>query len=174
MTPSGLSGACGTEDGREGRGAYAPGEDARQEDVAALVKRLRAAVGPDRDLDLMCWAVLQGHAFNLQTMTVPVKLCDGPIVNYRVGSGVISVAPATLSVPHYTSSIDAALTLFPEGWIALTMTIRERQTATVTTGHPYEVVPGATAPLALCIAALLARGVSPAAKQPPAITGKDG
>jgi len=98
MTPSGLSGACGTEDGREGRGAYAP-EDGKWE------------IWRDRCYYEM-WAVRPVGSRNFY------------------------------ETAHFSHREDAeAFTL-------------------------GELDPGPTG--------VFIRGVSPAAKQPPAITGKDG
>lgn len=66
-----------------------------------LIERLEKATGPSRELDGALFEIATGKSpyFN----TVP----------YRAGG-----APQRkmMSVPAYTESIDAALTLVPEGW----------------------------------------------------------
>ena len=73
----------------------------------------------------------------------------------------------TASCPHYTTSLDAALTLVPEGWaFRLTRTTGGECEATVhdagNRGVPcrYEEQISSNLPMALCIAALRARQVS--------------
>ncbi len=66
-----------------------------------------------------------------------------------------------MKAPRYTTSIDAALTLVPEGWAYQLNMLFEpncRQEAIVWTPSNLSPVSGAhTMPLALCIAALKAR-----------------
>lgn len=63
-------------------------------------------------------------------------------------------------LPPYTTSADAALTLVPEGWSVLLAIGPKRSLATVhteplgTEGVWFDSRPGATPPLAICIAAL--------------------
>lgn len=68
-----------------------------------LIKRLEAATGPDRELDadIFC-AVNPGYSVYLAE--------DGTWECMKSGEY------GPLVAPHYTSSIDAALTLVPDGW----------------------------------------------------------
>ena len=106
-----------------------------------LIERLEAATGPDRDLDIAIWR-----------------------------AGLRPDAPATF-VPlpwlhNYTSSIDDALTLVPEGWKWSLFSADDRAKACAyivpAMGRlPWpewvEDIHAATPALALCIAALKAR-----------------
>lgn len=92
-----------------------------------LITRLESADGPDRELDAM--------------------------IQHRITSGV--GCGAAQDAPRYTASIDAALTLVPDGW---DWELYPREAALI---HPD--LPGAdvfadaaTPALALCIAALRA------------------
>jgi hypothetical protein len=119
-----------------------------------LIKRLEAATGPDRELDCRLWCALVDHSdFDLFRRVVP------GFYQWRAA--------------HYTASIDAALSLVPEGWffdirirpqsvdrparalpqngrsIVHTPERRGRYMAARSCIHPR---------LAICIAALRARG----------------
>ena len=83
--------------------------------LGALVERLEAAVGPDRELDgRIYWATNRKSAERAywQTTTgTPRALSD----EYPPrGLGTYNIETVT---PRYTSSIDSALTLVPEGQI---------------------------------------------------------
>lgn len=109
-----------------------------------LIARLEAAEGPDRELDAEIENLLAGGS-------------DRDL-EYIVSNGVED----TTAPPRYTASIDAALTLVPEGWTWGIMHCA---------GAPPEVcfyravcgvyssivAVAATPALALCIAALKAR-----------------
>jgi hypothetical protein len=136
-----------------------------------LIARLRAATGPDRELDAAIEAMLDGPA---------VRAAGGDIIANEAGicrwqeppphgSGTGQWRAARL---RYTGSLDAALTLVPEGW---TWHAGRHETgcghAYMHNGKPHFVgvaaVPNptrrssevrATTPaIALCIAALRAR-----------------
>lgn len=101
----------------------------KSDDLASLIERLERASGPDRELDIdICTAI-----------------------------GKTRLAPGFQTAPHYTSSIDAALTLVPDGWIAVVST---NGMASVENKNKKNLVNGpasATPAIALCIAALRAR-----------------
>jgi len=127
-----------------------------------LIARLEAATGPSRELDAQI-AITCGKA---------------PAVAFRP---CVSLDPGTFGIgayeiwvaPSYTASIDAALTLVPEGWaierlshwpdIGASVELWE---VTYRNGKPWhtsrdrkvEVRDVATPAIALCIAALRARG----------------
>ena len=63
-------------------------------------------------------------------------------------------------IPHYTTSLDAALTLVPEGmaWTILSGALHAACVGDASTGNP--VTKAATPALALCIAALKARAAA--------------
>jgi len=67
--------------------------------IADLIERLEKATGPVRELDLECW--WWGKAsHSVQPMDADYKA-----FNLKMNDA-----------PRYTSSIDSALTLVPEGW----------------------------------------------------------
>jgi hypothetical protein len=65
-------------------------------DLSSLIARVEAAAGPDREIDA-----------EIDLAIFPDRRIVGDHVIDRMGFGK--------PVPHYTSSIDAALTLLPEG-----------------------------------------------------------
>lgn len=114
-----------------------------------LIERLEAATGPDRELDAEIYCEARGLVFEDEC---PVRSSGKRVIDFR-------------PVSHYTASIDAALTLVPEGlswtcgknlhhgYFAVSLnTLNER-------GAPESVAwADADYPaIALCIAALKAR-----------------
>ena len=67
-----------------------------KEELLALAERVERASGPDRELDHRCFAALHGWDYPLG----PAALNE-----YEV-----------LEEPSFTASLDAAMTLVPEGW----------------------------------------------------------
>ena len=65
----------------------------------------------------------------------------------------------TAPLPHYTTSLDAGLTLVPEGWDRTVSRVGGKCTATIgpQNAPDHEPCGGATEALALCIAAPKAR-----------------
>lgn len=132
--------------------------------IPSLIERLEKASGPDRDLDGAI-AVAVGPWTERHGLPGP-WVSKGP--NHAINEA-----------PHFTASLDAALTLVPEGWIVVSMKngdldrkyydIRASTKWSVIiarNGHkleaPSEVLtfPSAThesPAIALCIAALKAR-----------------
>lgn len=124
-----------------------------------LVAKLDAATEGSRELDVQIWELVDFRAALRRYWSAAtgkrVKLHSLP----ESGLGWLAVKN---SAPHYTTSIDAALTLVPEGW-------GWNATGEHSTGfvllYPPNNYPGATgvqaeAPtpaLAICIAALRAR-----------------
>lgn len=118
-----------------------------------LIKRLEAATGPDRDLDAHI-ARHVGFVFHTNLN------CWLPPRGFSTSFGLL----------HFTSSIDSALTLVPEGWTQgrlawpgydhgiLKGTARaEIHHEMSSGGGPKRIAFGASLPIALCIAALKAR-----------------
>lgn len=70
-----------------------------------LIKRLEEATGPSRELDAEIAVASGGYFFG-----------DGELC-YRDGETIVHPGHGGIDLaPKYTSSIDAALTLVPEGW----------------------------------------------------------
>lgn len=124
-----------------------------------LIEKLRAATGPNRDLDAAIVAALNN------AMVKPYPPHSGGDGGWQFWSmdGQHFLGNAhKFPVPLYTTSIDAALTLVPEGkrWCMF------GPKYSVSVGAPSAFVEGvemdfegqgATVTIALCIAALLAR-----------------
>lgn len=117
--------------------------------TAALIARLESADGPSRELD---WAIAESLGWT----------------RCQVGQVIACYAPGDphmkAGAPRYTASIDAALTLVPEGWHMSVNTtvgallqgsaaVRDRD------GGPSFASAASTPALALAAAALKARGV---------------
>lgn len=129
-----------------------------------LIERLEKATGPDRDLDLdITLACLPNGENGRARLPILAEDVGNHCYEWVEISGV-----SIRSAPHYTSSIDAALTLVPEGkyWDLSrglpAQTIRHIYWAEVygddnahDSQHP--ICPGANPAIALCIAALRAR-----------------
>lgn len=114
-----------------------------------LIKRLEETTGPDRKLDFVIMLVADGKD--------PTE--------YKLNGQFAD------EVPRYTSSLDAALTLVPEG-ATVEMHLTEKDSyayvnvlekVETTDGDEFVETPHSgnarTLPIALCIAALRARGV---------------
>lgn len=73
--------------------------------LLGLAERVEKASGPDRELDCLIWCATSPSHFE-----------------YHGGDGVLAVVGGFAArldwcdMPHPTSSLDAALTLVPEGW----------------------------------------------------------
>lgn len=84
-------------------------------DIAELIERLERAQGPDRELDARIWEYL-GLAPEYDNSKKPYGnwhyIGDGRY-NFRDDTPFGHGARA----PQYTSSIDAAMTLVPKGWM---------------------------------------------------------
>jgi hypothetical protein len=107
--------------------------------LSGLIDRMQKAEAPDRDLDAEVYRVCVGEVWS------------GPLSGHWTSDGK---AP----IPHYTASIDDALTLVPDehDWIIASVNGQVG-------GTPYACVGseqahyGATPALSLCLAALKAR-----------------
>lgn len=134
-----------------------------------LIERLEKAAGPDRELDAEIAAHLQivpefDRSIIRQDVTLRFVPNDGGIGRVRV---YCSASPLPLhgrAVPSYTSSLDSALSLVPEGcfWSCggpdNTLITRPKPWAEIWQGKASEWKgEGATPAIALVIAALKAR-----------------
>lgn len=114
-------------------------------DLSELINRLEKLEGPDRGADLMIHdyrADEAARAAGLPTARSPVK-----------------ARPADHLIRTYTASIDAALTLVPEGWLSITYAGPGVMAECFPAGdrNSYQKEFGATPAIALCVAALKAR-----------------
>jgi hypothetical protein len=137
-------------------------------DLDALLTRLRAAAGADRELDAEIDLLLSLPCI---TERGGVALVSDGGVHEWYGEG----PPAQKRNPAmgawrrprmaYTSSVDAALTLVPEGWAWAKRLDGAFYVAPIDEGSPYSGQRGdaPTPALALCIAALEARRAGGAA-----------
>ena len=127
------------------------------QDFEALARRCEQATGPDRELDVRIHCLVRGVEF-------PEPPYEGEYIDYDEipYGGVVKVVPTKngLLLPsrkdsalRYTASLDAAMTLVPEGcnWCIDT---REGPPAANVGGMWVE---GRTPALALCAASLRAR-----------------
>lgn len=120
-----------------------------RETLLALAERCEKASGADRELDCRIWSTFNGGGFDTYRTVVP------DLRQWRAA--------------YYTASLDAALTLAPEGWAwTLGQNVHHRHwqasiNALDDDGAPYSVAHGGTGnvhttpALALTAAALRAR-----------------
>lgn len=116
--------------------------------IASLIARLEAATGPDRELDLDLWWACKANNPTGAPMDADYKALN----------------LAMNDAPRYTASIDAAQTLVPEGmkwsvgsWSDNFATVGKDSLGKDAVNICIEPAP--SPPIALCIAALKARGV---------------
>lgn len=112
--------------------------------ISNLITRLEGMTGPDREVDVRLLAVTQ-----------PGEWSDADI------EYACSAPERTVRCPHYTSSLDAAMSLVPEGMEKELSDLYGIARAAV--GLNFEGGPfygehnGCSLPIALCIASLRAR-----------------
>lgn len=114
--------------------------EAVMSDLIKLAERCEQATGPDRELECRIWIAFQ--PFDFQTARLVVEDLEQWVA------------------PRYTASIDAALTLVPEGCLWELNQWANGASAECATTKPYEPQgrrAAATPALALCAAALRAR-----------------
>jgi hypothetical protein len=118
--------------------------------MSDLIERLQAATCGSRELDGLISMWLQvGELTESMERTAKDWAASGPEWTEQEGSHC---------VPHFTTSINAALTLVPKGCGWLAQHIDRDAMATIFPPVAENTVAWAkTAPLALCIAALKAR-----------------
>jgi hypothetical protein len=123
--------------------------------TSELIERLEKATGPDRELDA-CIFLLQWPGYRLQTDCEPFPDQVEPGRIQEIGGFAHRTAPA------FTASIDAALTLVPEGMRRRTVVMEDGKSG-VQLWWPDEDMPGAwghayaSEPIATVIAALRAK-----------------
>lgn len=137
---------------------------------AELIAALEAATGPSRELDVRIFALSNDPAIIREpgdhrgrgivtwalSRWIKEEACDASPVWWEYLAGCVQA-------PRYTSSIDTALTLVPEGWSwDCGLIINDRDfTSHVWRDEPTEAGimrgKGPTPALALCVAALRAR-----------------
>ncbi len=85
-----------------------------------LIARLEAASEGSRELDVAIWVAIEGRGQPLVTVGPPTYaspryFCNpDPAINW-IGYDLLGITK------HYTTSLDAAMTLVPEGFCMLTM-----------------------------------------------------
>ena len=87
-----------------------------------LITRLEALTGPDREVDALIWVETDAEGIAaLEKQGSPEKAVS---IKYGCG-GFNDMKPiwtlATFRGPAYTASLDAAMTLVPEGWTIATI-----------------------------------------------------
>lgn len=123
-----------------------------------LVERLRKLEGPCRETDARIELSRRSFLFGAATVAGFAIASDGWLVR----------GDEQFRAPAYTASIDAALTLVPEGWAWRVMLDGTKLTPRAELAEPVITdfgpgvglraqVCGATPAIALCIASLLAR-----------------
>lgn len=143
-------------------------EQGNEAALTRLEERLIAATGPDRELDRDLWWVMDPRrsqsAFNRASLGLPKEYDP----NKPIPRGVGFIAVEAMA-PTYTASIDAALTLVPDGWEWLVSNrapaphtgrayINNRTLIYIGGGmtpnprHRSAEVTAPTAPLAICLA----------------------
>ena len=136
-------------------------------DLIELAARCEAATGPDRELDAEIASQLSGHEAYLVTIGPDHRREEWVFISTDAGDA----SPTSRPVPRYTSSLDAAMTLVPEGWFLNLLTELDQRNWEVSlrspilddfrrfaTSRTYGNEKGVATPaLALCTAALRAR-----------------
>lgn len=122
-------------------------------DYASLVERLEKCTGPDRVLDADVMLAIDSAVIGFKH-----DFCVGWLIWDR----------HAICSPHYTSSLDAAITLVPAGYfwqVGYSKYVRHdaRVAAQVMSGG-FVAECDSTRAIALCIASLLARKASSGAK----------
>lgn len=131
--------------------------------LTSLIARLEAAVGGDRELDGdIWWAVNRREAaicYNNAATGLPKKWDELPAV-MPGGMGRLAVRSFA---PTYSSSLDAAFSLIPDGWRLYSIQDNTKFQgekywhAGLDKGNSVQSIRAATPALALTIAALKAR-----------------
>lgn len=119
-----------------------------------LIDRLEAAEAGSRELD---WLIAQHVGWTTFWSGYKFYLPPGEVEDSE---------KQTVNLPQFSQSVDAALTLIPEGWL-LTL-VGDLHTGFSATGSRCHLISwehesdaeGSTRPLAICIAALRARSES--------------
>jgi hypothetical protein len=123
----------------------------RAGELERVAKLCEQAPGPSRDLDGTIWATLQG--VTLLIWERPAS--SGEVLSYR---GTLAY-PDMPGVAGYTSSLDAAVSLIPDGYDWILERVNDGLTIGARVGHndPDRTSWGETPALALTAAALRSR-----------------
>lgn len=140
-----------------------------------LIARLEATSGAGRELDCLIWADTLGIEIEWQGNCMVAGIegvigwIDPGVYQRNFTTNRSTTGPA--AIPAYTSSIDAAMTLIPEGYGVMMDDLGKVPVALLVKRHVDPLAAhfdaggfskGATLPLALCIASLRARGLDDA------------
>lgn len=158
------------------RGEQATGD--RREEIVAVIEMLERASGPARALDCKIWLVLfdkqimidgGGYSPNAKPPKYESarKIWTADWPHWGDRSQVDHGVAMEIGAPHYTASIDAALSLVPEGWFVANLAQWRSGAPTRTWAATLKLDPQCdeerhtsnrpSAAIALCIAALKAR-----------------
>jgi hypothetical protein len=120
-------------------------------ELLKLAERCEAATGPDRELDKLIHEAL-GNCVHRETEYYAVQSDTGFTCK------ACRKDTYGFTIPKYSASLDAAMTLVPEGWAwSLNSGAAGECFARVSPKSRLTVVDAATPALALCAAALSAR-----------------
>lgn len=132
--------------------------------MISLIKRLEALTGPSREVDAEIWAELHESDLRRDGDKLLARNQKPPHNEYRLGTfspkvGFYVEPNMRPPIPHFTGSIDAALTLMPATLknTVLLQTSSPAKAGFGRDGKKFTYFEGVTAPIALCIAALKAR-----------------
>lgn len=132
----------------------------------SLIAKLEAATEGSRELDVEIFAEIDGRDLRRDGDVLLARSRKPPHDECVLMRWANGVAHEWQKTPHYTTSLDAALTLVPEGFDI--DQIHKRQQPEMGGRMWYATIRGwsvfrsdyqRTLPLALCIAALRARGI---------------
>lgn len=122
----------------------------KRDELLGLAAKCEAASGPDRELDVRISLLISGVVYAESDVADLLRVRDEP-------TGYGRYRPADEYVPAYTASLDAALTLVPEGapW-----KVEDHPVYGIAAVADCEQGWGSTPALALCAACLRARAAS--------------
>ena len=127
-----------------------------------LIEKLEAADGPSRELDAEIGCKLHGNNYGLASALNSYAVM--PEKDDRVETGhyweVCSGASTLIKSLKYSSSIDAAMTLIPDGWDLFSVNLIQgdfEYDVAVSRGRGPYGCQHKSIPIAICIAALRAR-----------------
>ncbi len=133
-----------------------------------IIARLEAAEAGGREFDAAIGAACRVLPDSRESWMEHEDWGFAPYSEYKLGQVALTHfdgrVGAHWAAPHFTTSIDAALTLVPEGWIWTLAMVGGRAEARLLAGDTISKCELAYAPtpaLALCIAALKARQPPP-------------
>ena len=140
-----------------------------QNTLQALAEDCKWATGPDRELDADIEACLTGRVTHPRALGWTFEAQDTELKLARLVD-IQFISRAARPAPPYTASLDAALTLVPDGWRWAVSTTNDDPPCAF--GHSpdksfwIEDTPAETPALALCVFALRARAAIDAPHDP--------